>query len=156
MPKRTNPASFVALLLLAGCLCTGLAWARPASLEATTNLSLHQTLIAAPELSGPSANVVAVGDTIIFPVYDGDVSTPLPNSLRPLGKVRIANHSLLDDLHDRSAYGGFDAASNVGAAYLVTKSGGGSLNVLLSLPQFHERCVSCRTVHFFFRSSGTD
>lgn len=159
MSKRTNPVSFVALLLSAGCLSTGLALARPASRGATTNVSLHRTVIAAPEINGPSANIVAVGDTIIFPVYDGDISTPptyMPTSLRPLGKVRIASHSLLYDLNDRSSFGGFDVKSNIGAAYLVTKSGDGSLNVLLSLPQFHESCVSCRTVHFFFRSIGTD
>jgi hypothetical protein len=156
MLKRVNPASFVALFLLAGWLRTGLVWAHsPGHRHATTTMKVHRTLIAAPERSGLFATVVTVGDTIIFPVYDGKVSTPptsMPHNLRLLGNVHIANHNLLNDVHDRAAFGGFDAMSNIGAAYLVTESGDGSLNVLLSLPELHEHCVSCRTVHFFFRS----
>jgi hypothetical protein len=107
--------------------------------------------IAKPERS--NANFVRVGQVLIVPLYDGDISegkSGLPRGLRLLGKVTIPKHALLSDLKMPSAFGGYDAASNVGEAFMVTQPGRGSINVLLGLPQLKESCVSCRTVHFYF------
>jgi hypothetical protein len=115
--------------------------------------SSSQVVIARPEVSND--NVVHVGQTLVTPLYDGKIA-PLDREfatgLRSVGQRRIRKHDLLQDLGDPSAFGGFDAASDRGEAFLVERAGGGSVNVTLRLPQYKDRCVSCRTVHFFYRA----
>jgi hypothetical protein len=104
-----------------------------------------------PEAS--NANVVTVGQTLVIPLYDGTIQSPMryyEPGLRHLGPRRIRKHDLLQDLGTRAAFGGYDASSERGEAFIVTRPGRGSINVTLRLPQFHEACVSCRTVHFFY------
>jgi hypothetical protein len=110
-------------------------------------------VIAKPEVS--DGNVVHVGQTLVIPLYDGAISTPAdgyPN-LRRIGGVRIRKHDLSDDLGGRSFFGGYDASSDRGVAFVVERRGAGSINVLLRLPQLKEQCVSCRTLHFFYHAT---
>ena len=104
-----------------------------------------------PEAS--NVNVVTVGQTLVVPLYDGEIQTPrryYEPGLRHVGPRRIRKHDLFVDLGTRDAFGGYDASSERGEAFIVERSGRGSINVTLRLPQFHEPCVSCRTVHFFY------
>ena len=107
-------------------------------------------VVARPEVS--NANVVHVGQTLVIPLYDGAIATPPDGyaNLRRIGDVRIRKHDLFDDLGSRTFFGGYDASSDRGAAFVVESRGGGSINVLLRLPQLKERCASCRTLHFFY------
>ena len=100
-----------------------------------------------------NANVVTVGQTLVIPLYDGEIQTPrhyYEPGLRHVGQRRIRKHDLLQDLGTRAAFGGYDASSERGEAFIVERPGRGSINVTLRLPQLHESCVSCRTVHFFY------
>ena len=108
-------------------------------------------VVAKPEV--PRGNVVHVGQTLIIPLYDGEVdrSHAAEHGLRFVGVQRIRKHDLIQDV-GRSAFGGYDASSERGAAFIVEQSGRGSINVTLRLPQYKYRCVSCRTVHFFYRA----
>lgn len=112
-----------------------------------------EVVVARPEVSND--NVVHVGQTLIIPLYDGQLA-PAPQGygagLRRIGQRRIHKHDLLQDLGLRSAFGGYDAASERGEAFLVERAGRGSINVTLRLPQYRDACVSCRTVHFFYRA----
>jgi hypothetical protein len=112
--------------------------------------SVSDVVVAKPEVSG--GNLVHVGETLVIPLYDGELS---PGSsvqgLRFVGKRRIHKHDLIQDV-GRAAFGGYDAASDRGAAFVVEHSGRGTINVLLRLPQYKDRCSSCRTVHFFYRA----
>jgi hypothetical protein len=111
--------------------------------------SESQVVVAKPEGSG---NVVHVGETLVIPLYDGEVSPGMSvPGLRFIGIRRIHRHDLIQDV-GRAAFGGYDAASDRGAAFVVEKSGRGTINVTLRLPQYKYRCVSCRTVHFFYRA----
>lgn len=115
----------------------------------------QSAVVARPEK--PNANVVRVGQMLIIPLYDGRISVgegELPAGLRLVGKITIPHHDLLHDLQDRSAFGGFDASSNVGEAFIMRRPMRGSINVLLTLPQLKEKCVSCRTLHFFYRGTN--
>ncbi len=108
------------------------------------------TVVARPEV--PNANIVHVGQTLVIPLYDGAIATPpdgYPN-LRRIGDVRIRKHDLSEDLRSRSFFGGYDAASDRGTAFVVKSRGRGSINVLLRLPKLKMQCVSCRTLHFFY------
>jgi hypothetical protein len=118
--------------------------------------SSSQVVVARPEDS--AGNVVHVGQVLVIPLYDGKITLGpgMASGLRFVGHRRIRKHDLLEDLRIqdlrmKSAYGGYDAASDRGEAFLVEQRGGGSLNVTLRLPQYKDRCVSCRTVHFFYR-----
>ena len=115
--------------------------------------SNSQVVVARPEVS--NGNVVRVGQTLVIPLYDGKIA-PLDRGfatgLRSLGQRRIRRHDLLQDLGMKSAFGGYDAASDRGEAFVVEQLGGGSINVTLRLPQYKDRCVSCRTVHFYYRA----
>ena len=110
-----------------------------------------QVIVAKPE----SPNVVRVGQTFVIPLYDGKIA-PLGygfgQGLRFVGIRRINTHDLLRDVGSQSAFGGYDASSDRGAAFIVERIGGGSVNVTLRLPQLKDRCVSCRTVHFYYRA----
>ena len=110
-------------------------------------------VVARPEVS--NANVVHVGQTLVIPLYDGTIATPPDGyaNLRRIGDVRIRKHDLFDDLGSRSFFGGYDASSDRGAAFVVESRGAGSINVLLRLPQLKEQCVSCRTLHFFYHAT---
>ena len=107
-------------------------------------------VVAKPEVSG--GNVVHVGQTLIIPLYDGQVSPGMSvQGLRFVGIRRIHKHDLIQDV-GRAAFGGYDAASDRGAAFVVEHPGRGTINVTLRLPQYKYKCASCRTVHFFFRA----
>jgi hypothetical protein len=111
-----------------------------------------QVVVARPEVS--NANVVHVGQTLVIPLYDGQIA-PLwhdAEGLRRVGQRRIHKHDLLQDLGKRTAFGGYDASSERSEAFIVERPGAGSINVTLRLPQLKERCVSCRTVHFYFHA----
>lgn len=111
-----------------------------------------QVVIARPEVSND--NVVHVGQTLVIPLYDGEIAPHGyrdAEGLRLVGQVRIPKRDLLRDLGKQS-FGGYDAVSERGAAFIVGSPGGGSINVLLRLPQYKDRCVSCRTVHFYYRA----
>ena len=109
-----------------------------------------QVVVAKPEVS--RGNVVHVGQTLVIPLYDGELS---PGSsvqgLRFVGIRHIHKHDLIQDV-GRAAFGGYDAASDRGAAFVVEQSGRGTINVLLRLPQYKYKGASCRTVHFFYRA----
>lgn len=107
-------------------------------------------VVARPE--APNANVVHVGQTLVIPLYDGTVAALSFEGLRPVGQRRIRRHDLFEDLGTRSMFGGYDAASERGAAFIVERPGRGSVNVTLRLPRLKVRCVSCRTLHFFYRA----
>ena len=110
-------------------------------------------VVARPEVS--NATSVHVGQTLVIPLYDGTIATPrdgYPN-LRRIGDVRIRKHDLIDDLGSRSFFGGYDASSDRGAAFVVKSRGAGSINVLLRLPKLKMQCVSCRTLHFFYHAT---
>ena len=101
----------------------------------------------------PKGNVVTVGQTFVIPLYDGEIQTPrkyYPPGLRHVGPRRIRKHDLIQDLGTRTAFGGYDASSERGEAFIVDRPGRGSINVTLRLPQYHHPCVSCRTLHFFY------
>jgi len=111
-----------------------------------------RAVVARPEVS--NANVVHLGQILVIPLYDGKLAPRWHGSaegLRYVGERRIRKHELLRDLGSRPAFG-YAASSKRGAAFVVEQSGGGSINVLLRLPQLKERCASCRTVHFFYRA----
>jgi|GEM_PF-3038190 len=111
-------------------------------------------IVARPEVSND--NVVHVGQTLVIPLYDGKIASPpsdYAQILRRVGRVRISKHDLFRDLGRRSFFGGYDATSDRGEAFVVERPGSGSINVLLRLPQLHERCVSCRTLHFFYHAT---
>jgi hypothetical protein len=112
-----------------------------------------QVVVARPEVFND--NVVHVGQTLVVPLYDGKLvglRRGLPSGLRLLGQRRIRKHDLLRDVGNRSMFGGYDASSERGAAFIVEGPGGGSINVRLRLPQLKDPCVSCRTVHFYYRA----
>jgi hypothetical protein len=67
--------------------------------------------------------------------------------------VRIRKHDLSNDLDGRSFFGGYDASSDRGVAFVVERCGAGSINVLLRLSQLRDRCASCRTLHFFYHAT---
>jgi hypothetical protein len=132
---------------VAGVATAGAPVARAASPQSS------RVVVAKPEVS--DGNVVHVGQTLVIPLYDGAIATPAdgyPN-LRRIGGVRIRKHDLSDDLGGRSFFGGYDASSDRGVAFIVERRGAGSINVLLRLPQLKEQCVSCRTLHFFYRAT---
>lgn len=105
-------------------------------------------------------NTAHVGDVVIFPLYDAQ-GEPRPHhvdvpGLRFLGVRRIPLHDLWRDMHfigfgapEHRPARIFDAKSNRGEAFLAQLSGGGTVQVLLTLPRLAEHCVSCRTVHYF-------
>lgn len=104
-----------------------------------------------PEVA--KANVVTVGQTFVIPLYDGEIQTPktyYPPGLRHVGPRRIRKHDLFQDLGTRTAFGGYDASSERGEAFIVDRPGRGIINVTLRLPQYHHPCVSCRTLHFAY------
>lgn len=112
--------------------------------------SNSQVVVAKPEVSG--GNVVHVGQTLVIPLYDGMVQAGSSvQGLRFVGIRRIHKHDLIRDM-GRTAFGGYDAASDRGAAFVVEQAGRGTINVTLRLPQYKYPCVSCRTVHFFYRA----
>jgi polysaccharide biosynthesis/export protein len=120
---------------------------------AAARATMAHVVVARPEVS--SANVVHVGQTLVIPLYDGAIATPPDGyaNLRRIGGVRIRKHDLSADLGGRSFFGGYDASSDRGVAFIVERRGAGSINVLLRLPQLKERCVSCRTLHFFYHAT---
>ena len=97
----------------------------------------------------PGANVVHVGQTIIIPLYDGSIAL-VGDGLRDIGRRRIPKRDLLQDL-GRHAFGGYDAASDRGEAFVAERPGRGTVNVLLRLAQYKYPCASCRTVHYYYR-----
>jgi hypothetical protein len=108
-------------------------------------------VVARPEVP----TIVRVGQTLVIPLYDGEIGPrwhEFAAGLQDLGERRIAAHSLRRDMPMVSAFGGYEASSERGEAFLVKGSGGGSVNVTLRLPEYKDRCVSCRTVHFFYRT----
>jgi hypothetical protein len=112
------------------------------------------TLIARPEVDG--VNLLQAGDTIAFPLYDGQVAYASPN-LHRISNLTITPHELFTDLgYSRvSPPPGMSASQwNVGSSRAVlfkaTKPGHGVVLVALTLPNLHQRCVSCRTLHYFF------
>ena len=114
-------------------------------------LGTPDVVVARPEVP----NIVHVGQTLVIPLYDGEIGPGwygFAAGLRDLGERRIAAHSLRRDLRMASAFGGYEASSKRGEAFLVESSGGGTVNVTLRLPQYKDHCVSCRTVHFFYRT----
>jgi hypothetical protein len=132
-------------LALTGCFVATLL---PALANAGGRESAH-VVVARPESS--NGNLVHVGQMLVIPLYDGSIS-PLSrgyaSGLRFIGRRRISQHDLLGDLGNRSMFGGYDAASNRGDAFIVERPGAGSINVTLRLPRLKDRCVSCRTVPF--------
>src|ERR1700694_170859 len=118
-------------------------------------MSTHdaQVVVARPEVS--NENVVHVGQTLVIPLYDGKIA-PLGHGyakgLRRAGQLRIHRHDLRRDVGNRSIFGGYDAASDRGEGFIVERPGAGSINVTLRLPQLKDPCVSCRTVHFYYRT----
>jgi hypothetical protein len=110
-------------------------------------------VIAKPEVS--NGNVVHVGQTLVIPLYDGAIAAPADGyaNLRRIGGVRIRKHDLSNDLDGRSFFGGYDASSDRGVAFVVERCGAGSINVLLRLSQLRDRCASCRTLHFFYHAT---
>ncbi len=76
--------------------------------------------------------------------------------LQRLGPRSIGRHDLWDDMHLKPPASWHmsraldDAASDRGEAFRAIQHGSGSANVILSLPQMKEQCVSCRTIHYFF------
>jgi hypothetical protein len=124
----------------------------PAVASASGRESAH-VVVARPEVS--NGNVVHVGQMLVVPLYDGSIS-PLSrgyaSGLRFIGQRRIPNRDLLRDLGNPSMFGGYDAASDRGEAFIVQRRGAGSINVTLRLPRLKEQCVSCRTVHFYYRA----
>jgi len=132
-------------IFLSVAIATGsLAWAAAAT---------SRVIVAKPEVR----NTVRVGDTIIFPLYDAKRGiTPSGNVLREIGPHPITMHDLWRDVDYktfRASMGAskahYDAAATRGEAFLAIKSGMASGNILLTLPKNPERCVSCRTVHYF-------
>lgn len=112
-----------------------------------------RTIVARPE----ARTTVRAGDVIVFPLYDSRHPVMVyGNALRRIGPEAIAHHDLWDDMQLRPPAGWHmsravdDAASDRGEAFRAVRQGSGSANVLLLLPRMKERCVSCRTVHYFF------
>ncbi len=110
---------------------------------------IASSVVALPETT--SSNVFRVGDIMTIPLYDGAISTPQAqlSTLHYLSTVRIGQHSIRTDIGPKF-FGGLNASSDRAAAYKIVAPGRGSINVLLKLPDLHERCTSCRTVHFYF------
>src|ERR1700736_4271869 len=84
-----------------------------------------QVVVAKAEISG--GNVVHVGQTLVIPLYDGmvgnaDLELASERGLRFVGIRRIHKHDLLQDV-GRTAFGGYDASSDRGAAFVVEQSG---------------------------------
>jgi hypothetical protein len=93
-----------------------------------------------------SRMTVERGRTIAIPLYDGDlVALADPNPvLRYIGTVSGPAIECI-----RTSAG--SAASHRLALFRVIgrSSEGATLLVRLRLPELHEKCTSCRTVHFF-------
>lgn len=106
-----------------------------------------QPVVARPE----TRTTLRAGDVVIFPLYDSQVEAMYYGTgLRRLGVRRIGHHDLWNDLRLKPPRGIEDAASNRGEAFSAIARGSGSVNVLLLLPKMKQRCVSCRTIHYFF------
>lgn len=121
--RGRHPVALLAVFLLSGC-------------------GYHDVVIASPE---HAYDRVRVGDTYVVPLFDGqiaDVVAPVKN----LGAVHIGYQSftLTSDVH---------VGSNRGEAFRVTGPGNGTILVALRASQLKMQCVSCRTVHYFFRAS---
>ena len=94
---------------------------------------------------------VTKGQGAVFPVYDGSVANAGSSHLDEhpgihyLGPMTIATQSI--------EILGAHASSTRGEAFAVTGSAGreGVVLVAMRLPNLHQECLSCRTVHYFYR-----
>jgi hypothetical protein len=112
------------------------------------------TLIARPEVDG--VNLLRVGDRIAFPLYDGQIGYASPN-LHQISNLTISPHELFTDLgYSRVSpppampAGQWNVGSSRAVLFQATKPGHGVVLVALTVPNLHQRCVSCRTLHYFF------
>lgn len=117
------------------------------------HVAAAHTVVARPE----KRTTIRVGDVIVFPLYDSRrPAMYYGTGLRRLGVRNIGPHDLWNDMRLRPPASWHmtravnDAASNRGEAFAAIRRGSGSVNVLLLLPRMSERCVSCRTIHYFF------
>jgi hypothetical protein len=114
----------------------------------------HQTVIALPE----HTTVAHVGDMVLVPLYDarGDVAQS-GGALHKIGIRAIARRDLRHDIQATNrrtpAYQIPQAAGDRAVAFAAVRPGRAAVSIVLTLPQYRERCVSCRTVHFFFEIS---
>ena len=131
--------------MLKGVLLAAVLAAMPARAAA------HATVIALPERT----TVVHAGDVVLVPLYDsrGDV-TESGSALRKIGIRAIAPRDLRRDImaanHLTPAGQIPNATGDRAEAFVAVHPGKASTSIVLSLPQYRQRCVSCRTLHYFF------
>ena len=105
--------------------------------------SHHTYHVLAPENTRIS---VSQGELVAIPLYDGTL-VPSREWKTVLQYVGLASAPAVQ--HIRTAAG--SAASRRLALFRVigAPGGGATVQVRLALPDLHETCVSCRTVHYF-------
>jgi hypothetical protein len=81
---------------------------------------------------------------VAFPLYDGKLTVISAPGLRDLGPAYLHSKPMV-------SIGGI-VRSNRAEMFAVIGHPGetGVVTVVLRLPQLGERCVSCRTVHYFY------
>ena len=95
-------------------------------------------------------NVIPRGAVVLVPLYDGDpcfIRKAMPDTTI-LGYASIPRH----EITAAADIPGYSAASGRAAAFRVDGPPGtrGVVLVVLKLPDLHENCISCRTVHYFY------
>lgn len=112
---------------------------------------LAATVIALPE----HTTVLHVGDVVLVPLYDarGNV-VESGSALHKSGIRTIARRDLRHDIRATNQLTPAAQIPNAGGdraqAFVAVHPGRAAASIVLSLPQFRQRCVSCRTLHYFF------
>ena len=102
-------------------------------------------------LTEEKRNMVPRGSIILVPLLDGvpeDIPAVLPGGTM-IGYATIPRHAITAP----SNVPGYEAASDRAAAYRVDAPAGtmGVILVRLRLPHLeNQKCISCRTLHFFY------
>jgi hypothetical protein len=113
--------------------------------------AVHQPVIALPERT----TVLHPGDVVLVPLYDarGDVAES-GSALRKIGIRPIARRDLRRDITAGNRRTPADEIPNAtgdrAVAFVAERPGRATASIVLTLPQYPQRCVSCRTLHYFF------
>lgn len=111
----------------------------------------HQPVIALPE----HTTVLYVGDVVLVPLYDARGGVAASGSaLQKIGVRAIARRDLRRDMRATNrltpVYQIPYATGDRAEAFVAVRPGRAAASIVLSLPQYRQRCVSCRTLHYFF------
>lgn len=124
---------------------------------APVSLHAHDVPKRVPVIALPErTTVLHVGDVVLVPLYDARTgASESGDALRKIGTRKIARRDLRRDIgapNGRTpAYQIPEAAGDRAEAFVAMQPGRAAASILLSLPQYPERCVSCRTLHYFFQ-----